>query len=386
MKIGMIGDTHIGARGGNPHVRQFIASYFRDYLFPKFKELGIHVYCQTGDITDKRSSISAFDMDYILSDFIPLHIEYGMEGHVLTGNHDIALRDSNRISWADVISRLSEGFIYSYQAPEDVHFGSEPGQDVTICMIPWINSENYEETLKHIEASKASIALGHLELSGFPMYRNSICDESPFELANLNKFNKVISGHFHTASKAGNVQYLGTPYHLTWQDFPDARGFYVYDTVTKQLEFYQNPEHLTMFKVFEYSWEACEADISLQVKIKEPSYLEEEFGLKGSIVKVIVKDRGNAKHYADFCNALRRCDLVDYNVIDHTETAAIAATEADSGKVVSDEAPIIAEADLQVDILTILQDRMMADETSDPVLVRKVVSEVHEKAIKSGEL
>lgn len=386
MKIGFIGDTHIGARGGNPHVRQFIANYFRNYLFPKFKELGISHYIQTGDITDKRSSISAFDMDYLLSDFIPLHLEYGITGDVLTGNHDIALRDSNRISWADIISRLSEGFIESYQSPKDISIGREPGQDVKICMLPWINTENYEETLKHIEVSGATIAVGHLELSGFPMYRNSICDESPFELSNLNKFEKVISGHFHTASTAGNVQYLGTPYHLTWQDFPDARGFYVYDTITKELEFIQNPEHLTLFKVFEYSWEACESDAVLQVKIKEPKYLEEEFGLKGSIVKVIVKDRGNAKHYADFCNALRRCDLIDYNVIDHTETASIAASEADEGQIRSDDAPIIAEADLQVDILTILQDRMLRDEGSNPVLVKEVVLDVHDKAIKSGDL
>lgn len=386
MKIGMIGDGHIGARGGNPHVRQFIANYFRNYLFPKFKELGISHYIQSGDITDKRSSISAFDMDYLLSDFIPLHIEYGMTADILTGNHDIALRDSNRISWANIISRLSEGFIESYQSPKDITIGNEPGQDVKICMLPWINTENYEETLKHIEASDATIAIGHLELSGFPMYRNSICDESPFELPNLNKFEKVISGHFHTASTAGNVQYLGTPYHLTWQDFPDLRGFYVYDTITKQLEFYPNPEELTLFKVFEYSWEACEADSALRVKVKEPSYLESEFGLKGSIVKVIVKDRGNAKHYADFCNALRRCDLVDYNVIDHTETAAIVASESPDGQVVSEEAPIIAEADLQVDILTILQDRMLRDETSNPVLVKEVVLDVHEKAVKSGDL
>lgn len=386
MKIGFIGDTHIGARGGNPHVRQFIANYFRNYLFPKFKELGISHYIQTGDITDKRSSISSFDMDYILSDFIPLHIENGITGDVLTGNHDIALRDSNRISWADIISRLSEGFIESYQSPKDISIGLEPGQDVKICMLPWINSENYEETLKHIDASDATLAVGHLELSGFPMYRNSICDESPFELSNLNKFEKVISGHFHTASTAGNVQYLGTPYHLTWQDFPDARGFYVYDTVTKEFEFFQNPEHLTLFKVFEYSWEACDSDAALQVKIKEPKYLEEEFGLKGSIVKVIVKDRGNAKHYADFCNALRRCDLIDYNVIDHTETASIAASEADEGQIRSDDAPIIAEADLQVDILTILQDRMLRDEGSNPVLVKEVVLDVHDKAVKSGDL
>lgn len=386
MKIGFIGDTHIGARGGNPHVRQFIANYFRNYLFPKFKQLGISHYIQTGDITDKRSSISSFDMDYILSDFIPLHIENGITADVLTGNHDIALRDSNRISWADIISRLSEGFIESYQSPKDISIGLEPGQDVKICMLPWINSENYEETLKHIDASDASLAVGHLELSGFPMYRNSICDESPFELSNLNKFEKVISGHFHTASTAGNVQYLGTPYHLTWQDFPDARGFYVYDTVTKEFEFFQNPDHLTLFKVFEYSWDACERDAVLQVKIKEPSYLNDEFGLKGSIVKVIVKDRGNAKHYADFCNALRRCDLIDYNVIDHTETASITASEADEGQIHSVEAPIISEADLQVDILTILQDRMLRGEGTNPVLVKEVVLGVHDKAIKSGDL
>lgn len=381
MILGFVGDEHIGARGGNDDVRNFIGSYLKYYLFPKFKELGVQAYIQSGDMFDVRKAIHGLDMQLLLDVIIPLHEEYQIEGHALTGNHDATLRDSNRVSWVNVAARLSGGYIVSYQETCTVTIG-----DTKFCMIPWINKENYERTLKAIDASDAKYAVGHLELAGFPMYKNSIADEGQVELTTLAKFEKVLSGHFHTQSESGNITYIGTPYHLTWQDFPDGtnRGFWTLDTETGVFTFHPNPEHLTLFKVFVYDWNRCEIDTEYKLKLKEPKYLEEDYGLKGSIVKVVVESRGNAKHYEEFCSALRRCSLIDYTIVDKTET--VSRTASEGGETDSEVgAAVISEETLQTDVLQTLKERITLTEGIDVKLAVDIITDVHSRAVNSGE-
>jgi len=375
MLLGFIGDLHIGARGGSPHARKFIKSYFLDYLFPKFKELGVQQYIQTGDAFDVRKSMHGLDMDFILNDFIPAHEQYGLEGYYLTGNHDITFRDTNRVSWVKVLEQLSEGHIISFREATDFVIGG-----IRICMVPWINRENIEHTMEVIESSTAEYAVGHLELSGFPMYRNSICEEGQIDLSALRKFKSVKSGHFHTKSSDGNVEYVGTPYHLTWQDFPDGnnRGFHTLDTETHEWKFYPNPVELSLFRVFVYDWKRYDEDTTLKLKLKDPTILEKEFGLKGSIVKIIVESRDNAKHYADFCSALRKVDLIDYVVVDKTETKSVMSTNSDGSPT---EQPLIDESMLQADILQILEGRIKNTEGIDKDLTTQITRDVHGRAM-----
>ncbi len=41
-------------------------------------------------------------------------------------------------------------------------------------VLPWICSENYDETLKEIKKSKAKIVMGHLELQGFRVSHGTV--------------------------------------------------------------------------------------------------------------------------------------------------------------------------------------------------------------------
>ena len=96
-----------------------------------------------------------------------------------------------------------------------------------------------------MKTSSSDICFGHFDIDGFEMYRGNKC------LGGLNRniFNKyemVLTGHFHHRSKRGNVQYLGNPYQMFWNDYKDTRGFHIYDTETDRLRFVENP-----FEIFE---------------------------------------------------------------------------------------------------------------------------------------
>ena len=97
--------------------------------------------------------------------------------------------------------------------------------------LPWINSENFDETKQLIDKTKAKIAMGHLEVNGFKATRGHMM-ETGMDVGIFNKFEKVYSGHFHTRSNDGKIFYLGNPYEMFWNDVNDKRGFHIFDTET----------------------------------------------------------------------------------------------------------------------------------------------------------
>lgn len=355
MKIAIVGDTHIGARGGNQHVRKFISKWF-GYALEDMKSRGVETYVQVGDAVDIRSSLNAHDYAFIVDELIPLHKKHDINGVYIDGNHDLAYKESSSISWVSMIERLSLGMITRVDSPCDFDFGG-----FTAAMLPWINQENLEDSLKLLESSSSDICFGHLELGGFDMYRGSTCEESRFNLnvGHFKNFERVLSGHFHLMSEEGNIKYVGTPYPLTWQDYLDAeegkRGYHIYDTVTKELEFIPNPEEFkTFFKVLSYDWKELSVDNTLQLQYKSVEELSTTIGLEGKVVKIMVLDRGNQKHYESFMSAVRQCKTIDVTVIDNTEN--FVGGDLGSSDAILNSAQ--EELSAQTDVITVLKERV----------------------------
>src|SRR5580704_5434111 len=83
------------------------------------------------------------------------------------------------------------------------------------------------------------------------MYRGQVMGEDGMSPALFDKFDVVASGHFHHKSTKGNINYLGSHGEFTWSDYNDERGFHIFDTETRELEFIPNPYR--MFEKVHYS-------------------------------------------------------------------------------------------------------------------------------------
>ena len=276
MKIAVLGDTHWGVRNDSIEFLDYFERFFYSVFFPELKKRGITRVIQLGDIVDRRKFISYITLNRMRK-FFAESKKRGIDWDFLVGNHDTPYRNTNDInSMKELFSRVdgAEDYIRFYSGPTEINIDG-----TNILMLPWINSSNHEESMEAIAQTKAQIAFGHLEIQGFEMYRGMACldgiDKNVFD-----KFEIVVSGHFHHKSQQGNILYAGTPYEMTWSDWDDPRGFHVFDTETRKLEFVRNP--LRMFhKVF--------YDDSKPIDIESLDFSK----LRGTYVKLVVMNKND---------------------------------------------------------------------------------------------
>ena len=177
-------------------------------------------------------------------------------------------------------------------------------------MIPWINSENYEKTMYFIKHSKAQVALGHLEVAGFAMYKGYNAEDGIAKDI-FKGYEVVCSGHYHHKSSKDNIHYLGAPYEITWNDYDDPRGFHVFDTETRELKFIQNKYRL--FEKIYYddspTW-TPEDGPTVDWKKLDTSYY------KDKIVKLIVEEKTNVAAFENFVDKLYQSELTDLTILE----------------------------------------------------------------------
>ncbi len=218
---------------------------------------------------------------------------------MIVGNHDTFFRNTNYPNSPELLVDDYDN-ITVYPAPSTASMSD----GTKICMVPWINTENYADTMEEIKQTKAQICLGHLELAGFPMYKGSIAigktDPKIFH-----KFDLTCSGHFHHKSSMGDIHYLGNPYEITWSDYNDPRGFHILDTETHELEFVLNP-----YEIFHKVW-YDDTDKSME------EVLDIDFSqYDGSYVKIIVSAKTNPYFFDMFLDNLYSSNAHNIQIVD----------------------------------------------------------------------
>ena len=57
MKVGLICDTHYGARKGSKHLHDYFEKFYDNVFFPALEEHGVEAVIHMGDAFDSRKSI-----------------------------------------------------------------------------------------------------------------------------------------------------------------------------------------------------------------------------------------------------------------------------------------------------------------------------------------
>lgn len=309
-KIAIIGDMHFGVKAGDPNFLEFQFHWLEEAL-KKIQALGITTIIQTGDMFDTRAHIKLNILHAFQERFPELLEKYDIKEWVTYGgNHDMYYRDSNDICSLDIFNTLNAGYDVEFLVYTD-HIGeyqyvAEDGSIKIIALIPWLNKNNKDRLLGGLAKLNPEYVFGHFEMIGMPMIPGVLCEHG-VDPKDFRKYKRVISGHFHTVSNHLNCTMVGTPYHITWGDVQDGnnRGFWTLDTDTDELVIHKNDDHMTLFSVIEYD--------------KDEKYTSDSFDdYEGTIVKVIVREKEDAKHFKKFVDILAKCKFLDYKITDTT--------------------------------------------------------------------
>jgi len=292
MKVAIVTDTHYGARKGSKYLHDYFELFYKNIFFPALEEHRVESVIHMGDAFDSRKSIDYQSLQWAKRVVFEPLSKYDV--HMIIGNHDCYYKNTNSVNSPEL---LLEDYtnIKTYSSPQTVNIGG-----LDIAMIPWICSENYDETLRLIDKTPAKIAMGHLELNGFRAHRGHTMD-SGMESDVFSKFKKVFSGHFHTRSDDGHIFYLGNPYEMFWNDVNDTRGFHIFDTETLEHIPVNNP-----YKLF------------YNIYYEDTPYQMVDFSeYENKIVKVIVRKKSNPKSFEKFIDKLYNTGVQDLKIVEN---------------------------------------------------------------------
>lgn len=298
-KIAILGDLHLGVRNDNVSVRNAHLRYLSEVFIPYCLANNIENIIQVGDVFDRRKYTNHITLYHWEKKFFNVLQQHDIKFYMILGNHDIVYKNTLEINAPELMLASK----YS-----NIELISEPCQKLIagfdFLFLPWICESNEEQTLNAIKNSTTAYAIGHLELAGFEMQRGQISDHGMD--ANLfSNFDLVITGHYHHKSHIGNIFYIGTPYEMTWADYEDPRGFFIFDTDTRLFSFEQNKTPL-FHKIY---YDDSKAVLTDYTTVDLTMY-------KDTYVKLIVNNKSNPYMFDIYVERLEKNGVVDLQIID----------------------------------------------------------------------
>jgi hypothetical protein len=303
MLVGILTDTHFCARKSSKLFQDYFELFYKNVFFPTLEQYGITTVIHMGDAFDSRKSIDFAGLDWTRRVVLEPLSSYDV--HLITGNHDCYFKNSNKVNSPELL--LSEyQNIKTYSEPTEIKVG-----DLGVLLLPWINSENSERSLKMIQKTKYKVVMSHLELNGFSPYKGHIMD-SGMDATIFNNFKKVFSGHYHTRSDNGTVYYLGNPYEIYWNDVNDTRGFTIFDTETLEHFPVNNP-----YRMFHNIYYEDTPHQTFDIREYE-----------NKIIRVIVRKKSNQKHFEKFIDKLYTANVAELKIVENFQVQDIEEFEA----------------------------------------------------------
>ena len=326
MKIALITDQHLDGRKGSLPFWNYFQKFYDDIFFPTLEKEGVRTIIDLGDTFDNRKSMDFNTFNRVNENYFKRLKDYKV--HMILGNHCTYYKNTNRINSPELLLDQYKN-IRIYASPEEITLGGKK-----FLMMPWINSGNRDECLKLIAESEADIMCGHLECDGFEV-TPGMKFEGGFKVSAFKNFDRVWSGHFHHKSKHGNVQYLGNPYQMFWNDYKDTRGFHIYDTESDKLKYIKNP-----FEIFDkIFYDDTRVDYNKQ----------DVSDYKDKYIKLIVEEKRDYQMFETLVDRLYNVGAHDVKIVETLVDAdAVDDVELNTKDTLTLLSEYIDEIDLQV--------------------------------------
>lgn len=352
MKLCILGDTHFGARGDSLDFHNYFKKFYDDIFFPYLIENKINVVVQMGDLFDRRKFINFNSLYLSRKYFFDKLKQNQINLYTLVGNHDVAFKNTLEVNSPSLLLNEYDNVFLIEE------FHTENFDGVNIDIVPWLCSDNENDIFQKIKNSKSQICFGHFEIDGFEMDRGNV-HQGGLDRKTLSKYDIVLSGHFHHKSSSDNITYVGTPYEMTWSDYNDPKGFHIFDTETRELEFVKNTYsvfHKIMYDDTNHDFEYWKAyDFS---KYKE------------TYVKLVVLNKQNPFLFEHVLDNLYKIGVSDLSIV-----------EDFTDNVIGDDQDIIDQAEDTMTILSKYIDNLELDVEGDKLKI--VMRELYVEALNT---
>lgn len=297
MKAIILNDTHFGYKNDSAIMLEYFLSFFEKQLFPYMKKHDIKLIFHLGDLFDRRKYINFKTLNEVQKRFLEPLKEMGVRCHIICGNHDTYYKNTNKInSLEELVAAYPNWSVYSEATELELTTGC-------VALLPWINQENEESSAKFLSETTCSILLGHLELAGFQTIRGVFVDQG-YDPKHFEKFEYVLTGHYHVKSDRNNIHYLGAQYQMGFTDVDEHKGFHVFDFQSRELTFVENKQKI--FYTLDY-YESNKKNIDFD------SY-------KNCFVKIFIKELTKNQLFEKYLDKFYDAGVIELSVAEQVTT------------------------------------------------------------------
>jgi DNA repair exonuclease SbcCD nuclease subunit len=233
-RIWFITDTHLGVRNNSEDWINIHKSYFYEWFIPLIRKnyRPGDILMHLGDVYDSRQSLNLKVLNLGISIFEDLSDIFKDGIYIICGNHDVFGKNSNDVNSLKSLKWIPG--VNIFEEPESIIMGGRK-----IFLMPWRKDHNAERETLNLLKESHDYMFCHTDIKGL-MFNKFVRIEEGLEYSDIDKFDRVYSGHIHYAQNFGKMRMLGSPYQLTRSDSENLKGITVLDLGTGHEEFYEN--------------------------------------------------------------------------------------------------------------------------------------------------
>ena len=296
MKIAILNDTHCGIRNSSEIFLNNAEDFYTNIFFPECEKRNIKQIVHLGDYYDHRKFVNFKALNQNRRVFLDQLRKHNMIMDIIPGNHDTYYKNTNELNALKECLGHYMNEVHIIMEPTVMQYGS-----LSMALLPWICADNYEPSMNFIRDCKADWLGAHLELANFEIGRGILAPHG-MDAKIFKKFEQVLSGHYHTASRRDNIWYLGNPMEFFWSDAHDPKFFHILDTESRQIEKIQNT--YTLFEKIVYN-------------DKEMDYNNYNKNLSKKFVKVVVSEKTDPFTFDRFIDRIQNQDIYELKIAEN---------------------------------------------------------------------